>query len=85
MTEGKQQSFDFEASLQELAGLVSGMERGELTLEESLRCFERGIELTRACQGALREAEQKVEILLGRGAEADTAPFSPDSEPLDDA
>jgi exodeoxyribonuclease VII small subunit len=85
MTEGKQESFDFETALQELEGLVSRMERGELTLEESLRCFERGIELTRACQGALRNAEQKVEILTGTGADAETAPFDPDTDPADDA
>jgi len=55
---------DFERALAELESLVEKLEGGELTLEESLRCFERGIELTRTCQRALREAEQKVQILL---------------------
>ncbi len=55
---------DFERALAELESLVEKLEGGDLTLEESLRCFERGIALTRACQQALREAEQKVQILL---------------------
>ena len=55
--------FDFEKSLAELEQLVETMEQGELTLEESLKQFERGVALTRACQKALSEAEQKVQIL----------------------
>ncbi|ABI56300.1 exodeoxyribonuclease VII small subunit [Alkalilimnicola ehrlichii MLHE-1] len=68
-------SFDFEAALKELEGLVERMERGELSLEESLRQFERGVELTRACQKALQEAEQKVETLIGQGADAHEQAF----------
>lgn len=56
--------FDFEKSLEELEALVERMEHGDLTLEESLKDFERGIELTRACQKALAEAEQKVRQLV---------------------
>lgn len=56
-------TLDFEKSLLELEHLVTEMERGELTLEESLKQFERGITLTRTCQEALTEAQQKVEIL----------------------
>ncbi len=78
MTERNDDTFDFEASLQELEALVSRMERGELTLEESLRSFERGIELTRACQGALNRAEQKVEILLAADENSPTVPFEPE-------
>ncbi len=66
MAEQSQQETEaphFEQALRELEGLVERMEQGDLTLEESLRCFERGIELTRLCQQALRDAEQKVEIL----------------------
>ena len=57
---------DFEQSMAELELLVERLEHGELPLEESLRAFERGVELTRACQAALRHAEQKVEMLLAR-------------------
>lgn len=67
--------FDFEHALQELEELVGRMERGDLSLEESLKSFERGIKLTRACQKALREAEQMVEILLGQDEKAEVVPF----------
>ncbi len=68
------QQFDFEAALQQLEGLVSSMEDGELSLEESLQSFEKGIKLTRECQAALQKAEQKVQKLVD---EAGT------TEPLD--
>mgnify|MGYP001416863852 CR=1 FL=1 len=55
---------NFEAALSELESLVEKMESGELSLEESLKSFEKGIVLTRLCQKALSEAEQKVEILM---------------------
>ena len=57
---------DFEKALAELEALVQEMERGELSLEESLARFQRGIELTRRCQAALQAAEQKVEKLVGQ-------------------
>ncbi len=75
MTQPSNAEFDFEYALQELEGLVGRMESGELSLEDSLKSFERGIELTRACQKALREAEQKIEILLGQDENAVTMPF----------
>jgi exodeoxyribonuclease VII small subunit len=74
---------DFEKSLAELESIVERLEQGELPLEESLRQFERGIELTRACQGALAKAEQKVAILMRRSGQTDEAaevvPYPPDS------
>lgn len=68
-------SLDFEQALKELEALVSRMEQGELSLEESLKSFERGIELTRACQQALKAAEQKVDILIQKGDETRAVPF----------
>ena len=66
----KQQSeFNFEEALQELERLVSSMEEGELSLEDSMKAFEKGIKLTRECQTALQKAEQKVEILLNESGE----------------
>ena len=56
----------FEDLLSELEALVETMEKGELSLEDSLKSFERGIELTRNCQKVLQEAEQKVQILVGK-------------------
>ncbi len=58
------QGFDFEASLNELEKLVDALEQGDLSLEQSLQDFERGINLTRSCQSALTDAQQKVKILL---------------------
>lgn len=55
---------DFEKSLAELETLVQQMESGKLSLEDSLKAFERGIRLTRECQQALAQAEQKVQLLL---------------------
>ncbi len=60
----KPKSFNFEKSLAELEALVETMEKGDISLEESLKYFEKGISLTRACQQALEEAEQKVRILM---------------------
>ncbi|MAM81469.1 MAG: exodeoxyribonuclease VII small subunit [Gammaproteobacteria bacterium] len=57
-------SYPFEASLEKLEKLVETMEDGDLTLEESLTIFEEGVKLTRECQQALADAEQKVKILI---------------------
>jgi exodeoxyribonuclease VII small subunit len=65
----KTSTVDFEKALQELETLVERMEQGESSLEDSLKDFERGIELTRSCQAALAEAEQKVQILLEKNGE----------------
>lgn len=70
--------FDFEATLAELEGLVERMEQGEIPLEESLKDFERGIELTRKCQQALKDAEQKVQQLSARQVDADLQSFDSD-------
>ncbi|AYN95893.1 MULTISPECIES: exodeoxyribonuclease VII small subunit [Pseudomonas] len=66
---------DFEHSLAELQTLVERLESGELSLEESLGAFEQGIRLTRECQSALSQAEQKVQILLERDGVMTEAPF----------
>ena len=69
---------DFESALQELETLVEKMEQGELSLEDSLQHFERGVILSRTCQQALKAAEQKVEILMQKNAREEITPF--DSE-----
>ena len=68
----------FENALEELEKLVSSMEAGDLSLENALKQFERGIQLTRQCQQALREAEQKVEILTEKASQVEIAEFNPD-------
>ncbi|OFZ79834.1 MAG: exodeoxyribonuclease VII small subunit [Bdellovibrionales bacterium RIFOXYD1_FULL_53_11] len=54
---------DFETALAELQQAVAKLESGKLTLEDSLRCFEEGVRLSRVCQQQLAVAEQKVETL----------------------
>jgi exodeoxyribonuclease VII small subunit len=76
---------DFEQAMTELEALVERLERGELPLEEALKQFERGVELTAACQAALKSAEQKVEILLRKSGASEVVEFEPEpSEPADD-
>jgi exodeoxyribonuclease VII small subunit len=73
---------DLEKSLAELEKIVERLETGELSLDESLKQFERGVVLTRQCQTALRIAEQKVEILLRKsGTSADEDPY--EAEPFE--
>ncbi|MGH1484889.1 MAG: exodeoxyribonuclease VII small subunit [Cellvibrionaceae bacterium] len=61
----KKSAFNFEESLHELESLVSKLEDGDLSLEESLSAFEQGIKLTKSCQQHLSAAEQKVSLLIG--------------------
>jgi exodeoxyribonuclease VII small subunit len=74
----KPETPDFETALRDLEDLVERLEHGDLPLEESLAAFERGVLLTRACQSALKEAEQKVEILLKKAGEPAVEDFMPD-------
>ncbi|AQW70097.1 UNVERIFIED_ORG: exodeoxyribonuclease VII small subunit [Pseudomonas parafulva] len=76
----KKASLDFEQSLAELQALVERLENGELSLEDSLAAFEQGIALTRDCQGALAQAEQKVQVLLERDGELTAQPFDVEPE-----
>ena len=56
--------FNLEKSLTDLEALVEELESGALPLDKAMKKFEEGIKLTRGCQAALKEAEQKVEILM---------------------
>jgi exodeoxyribonuclease VII small subunit len=74
----KTSKFNFEEALANLEALVEAMEEGDLSLEESLKAFEQGIKLTRECQAAIEQAEQKVNLLVKEG-------HLPESVPFDDA
>lgn len=74
MTKKKDSVFNFEESLANLESLVTAMEDGDLSLEESLQAFEQGIRLTKECQSALQKAEQKVQVLINDNG---------DPEPID--
>ena len=62
---------DFETAMAELEALVQRMENGELSLEASLKEFERGVQLTRLCQAALKAAEQRVKSVSADGQTSD--------------
>jgi len=82
MPNGKAESepkpVDFEAAMRDLEEIVERLEHGDLPLEESLAAFERAVILTRSCQTALKEAEQRVEILLKNAGGARVDDFDPD-------
>ncbi len=72
----KKRSINFEQSLKQLETLVETLETGNLNLDESLKSFEKGIKITRDCQTALNEAEQRVRILTSDNeSEAKTLDF----------
>lgn len=54
----------FEASLKKLEEIVTRLETGSLSLEDSLKAFEEGVKHSAFCSGRLDEAERRVEILL---------------------
>jgi len=67
MTDKK--NINLEKSLADLETLVAELEGGELSLEDAMKKFEQGIKLTRTCQSILKDAEQRVEILLENNGE----------------
>lgn len=60
----KDKTATFEQSMSTLESIVDQMEKGEMSLEESLAAFEKGVELTRHCQTSLKDAEQRVSVLV---------------------
>jgi exodeoxyribonuclease VII small subunit len=68
----------FESTLAELEELVARMEAGNLPLEEAMRSFERGVQLTRECQAALQAAQQRVQVLTQRASGAALVDFEAD-------
>jgi len=71
MTAKKITDPNFETAMLDLEELVSTIETGDLSLEDSLKEFERGIKLSRICQQALTDAEQRVKIITANGEEED--------------
>ena len=66
---------DFEKALEELELLVEQLESGDLSLDQSLKQFKRGVELTRHCQGVLDDAQQTVQKLIDTDDESSAVPF----------
>ncbi len=71
---------DFEQSLNQLTNLVEKMEQGNLSLEESLQYYEKGVGLIRECQQALTKAKTKVQRLAKENYEEVLKPFYDDSD-----
>jgi len=72
--------FNLEKSLSDLEALVEELESGDLPLDKAMKKFEDGIKLTRGCQTALKEAEQKVEILLKSAGSEELDDFLSDDD-----
>lgn len=76
----KKQPFDFEQALDSLQTTVQQLESGDLSLEDALQAFEKGVGLTRDCQQALNQAQQRINVLLEQNGQLQEVPFS-DSTP----
>ena len=72
----KQAPLDLEQSLAQLESLVEKLENSEFTLEQSLQAFEQGVSLTRQCQQALSDAEQKVQVLIEQNGQSQAVPLA---------
>ena len=70
----------FEDCLERLEKIVQELEKGEVPLEQSLKLFEEGMQLSASCRKQLEEAEGKVEILLKQNGKLQTEPFEPPAE-----
>ncbi len=79
MAAKKPENMSFEESLSELEAIVKHMESGELSLDQSLQQYERGVQLARVGQQKLNAAQQKVAILSGEGEQAALIPVDPDT------
>ncbi|WP_421507883.1 exodeoxyribonuclease VII small subunit [Erwinia rhapontici] len=80
MPKKAEQPVSFETSLQQLEQIVTRLESGNLPLEDALNEFERGVQLARAGQQTLQQAEQRVQILLSDDKNADLTPFTPEND-----
>ncbi|HIC26639.1 MAG: exodeoxyribonuclease VII small subunit [SAR86 cluster bacterium] len=74
----KKVAVNFEKALKDLEKIVEDLESGDLSLEESLKSFEKGIKLTRQCQAELEKAELKVQKLVEENGELKTKPLNHD-------
>ena len=81
MPELEGESVDLEQSLEELEKVVEKLEQGDLALKASLELFEHGVRLTRVCQTALQDAEQRVEKLMESNGEEAIVPLVASKDP----
>lgn len=76
----KRKKLDYESAVAELESLVEQLERGDITLEASLKLYERGVLLTRDCQEALQAADQKVQMLVKQAGNPTLVDFDADPD-----
>lgn len=69
----------FEDCLQRLEKIVDELDRGDIALEQALKLFEEGVQLSNSCRKELEEAEGKVEILLKQNGKLQAEPFEASS------
>ncbi len=70
----------FEECLQRLEKIVDELEKGNVPLEQALKLFQEGMELSNSCRQELEQAEGKVEILLKQNGKIQAEPFEPSAE-----
>jgi exodeoxyribonuclease VII small subunit len=76
----KPKTVDFEKHLEELESLVAKLESGELSLDEALAAYERGVALTRECQAALDAAQARIQVVSEKGGEISATLLDADTE-----
>lgn len=76
----KTKTVDFEKHLQELETLVNKLESGELSLDEALAAYEKGVALTRECQAALDAAQERIQVVTEQSGEITSEPLDSDTE-----
>ncbi len=78
MARKKIENLSFEESLNELEQIVQNLEQGELNLEDAMVMFERGLNLSQISQTKLKDAEQKIQILMNKNGQGELENFAPD-------
>jgi exodeoxyribonuclease VII small subunit len=71
---------DFEKNLGALEAIVHQLEEGQLSLEDALNAFEQGVALTRECQAALTEAQQRVQLLIQKNGDSELLDFTANTD-----
>lgn len=74
----KSKTIDFEKHLEELESLVSKLESGELSLDDALAAYEKGVALTRECQSALDAAQARIQVVTEKNGEISSEPLEPE-------
>ena len=80
MTSKKIENLSFEQSLTELENIVQTLEQGDVSLEQAMSLFERGLNLSQSNQTKLKDAEQKIQILMNNNGQQSLEEFTPEEQ-----